>query len=88
MESNRARRLASLDLMEVASEASEVDASSYTGRAYEIEFLRRQTLFQQQAADAAERAASHTQRNADYMLWSVVVLALASLANVVIALLK
>ena len=63
--------------------------------AADAEFLRRQTLLQreitkaaQESAEAAKDAAKYTKQNACYMLWSVVVLALSSIANVVISLLK
>jgi hypothetical protein len=60
----------------------------------EFEFMRRQTVAQIEAAEAQERAASaaeetavYTRRNAFWMLLSVVVLTLSSLATFVLALL-
>jgi hypothetical protein len=54
----------------------------------QLEFLRRQTLIQREAADATKEAAEHAKRNANYMLWSVIVLTLASIAQVLVAWLK
>jgi hypothetical protein len=42
------------------------------------EAQERATIAQQEAADAAKETARYTQQNACYMLWSVIVLAIAS----------
>ena len=47
----------------------------------QVEFLRRQTILQQEATEAAKETAKHTKRNSDYMLYSVVVLAVAAVAH-------
>jgi len=54
----------------------------------QCEFLRRQTLAQQEAAAAAVETAEFTRRTARYMLWSVVVLALSAIAATLISLVK
>jgi len=96
----RREELAKLSLDELADRAaSDLTLSTNPAyRVYEIEFLRRQTLSQQEMAEAAkdntesqqemEQAAKDTakftQRNALYMLWSVIVLAIASVANLTV----
>lgn len=45
------------------------------------EFMRRQTVAQQEAAKSAETTAIYTRRNAHFMLVSVVVLALSSIGT-------
>jgi hypothetical protein len=54
----------------------------------ELEFGRRQTVAQQQAAKAAEETAVYTQRNALYMLLSVIVLTASSVATFVLAVMR
>jgi hypothetical protein len=75
-----------------------IDATSDAGTRQnvwiELEFVRRQTIAQQQAAEAqgraatpAEHTATYTRRNALFMLLSVIVLALSSVATFIISLL-
>ncbi len=51
----------------------------------QYEFMRRQTVAQQAAAEAAKETAIYTRQNARYMLASVVVLALSSAGTFVLA---
>ena len=52
-----------------------------------MEFLRRQTVLQEEATEAAKDAAEHTKRNANYMLASVVVLTIAAIVQAAVTLL-
>jgi hypothetical protein len=47
-------------------------------QAIEIEFLRREVLFQKEATDAAKETAKFTQDGARYMLWSTLALAISA----------
>lgn len=49
------------------------------------EFLLRQTQFHERQAAASEKAAAATERYTRYMFWSVVVLAIASVAQLAVA---
>ena len=51
----------------------------------EQEFMCRQTVAQQEAAQAAKETAIYTQQSARYMLVSVIVLALSSVGTFVLA---
>jgi len=52
------------------------------------EFLRRQTLAAIDAAKAAKDTAKFTRDSARYMLWSVAVLALSSIATLIVTIWK
>lgn len=80
-------------LDQVADSLSNAASGSTRHRIAMAEILRRQTVIQQEGADAQERAAAaaietanFTRLNARYMLWSVVVLAAASVGNFLITL--
>jgi hypothetical protein len=49
------------------------------------EWLLEANQAQQQAARAAQETAEYTKRHACYLIWSVVVLAIASIANVIVS---
>ena len=49
------------------------------------EILLKQTIFQQQASEAAIRTAVETQRYTRYMYWSVVVLTVSSALTLLVA---
>jgi hypothetical protein len=49
------------------------------------EFFRRQTALQREATQAASDTATYTQRNARYMLWSVIVLTISSVISAVLS---
>lgn len=49
------------------------------------EFLLRQTQFHERQAAATEKAAAATEKYTRYMFWSVVVLAIASVAQLAVA---
>jgi len=92
------QKLASLTLDELADKLA-VDANSLAHSIAMAEFTRRQTLAQQQAADAQIDASSaqiksgqaitdtaeYTRKNARYMLWSVIVLAITGSLSFVAA---
>lgn len=50
----------------------------------QLEFQRRQTLAQQEAAAAMIATADATKRNARYLLWSVVILAVSSVGSLIL----
>ena len=54
----------------------------------QYEFMRRQTVAQQEAAQAAKETAIYTRQSARYMLVSVIILALSSLSTFVLAMLS
>jgi hypothetical protein len=54
----------------------------------QYEFMRRQTVAQQEAAQAAKDTATYTRKNARYMLVSVIVLTLSALGTFILALLN
>jgi hypothetical protein len=69
----------------VADWVSNISPGSNNEMTARAEFLRRQTTLQREATQAAKEAAQaakdtaiYTKKNARYMLWSVVVLAIAS----------
>jgi len=73
---------------EVADWMSDISPGSNNEMTARAEFLRRQTLLQREATQAAKDAAQaakdtaiYTKKNARYMLWSVVVLAVASVVS-------
>lgn len=72
-----------------------ISAGSQNDQVANAEFMRRQTVLQQQAADAAireaaaaEQTAEYTRNNARYLLWSVIVLAASSIGTLIVSLLK
>ena len=72
-------------LMEKTNEEL-VDAIGFENQIQHV-YLCRQTIAQQEAAQAAKETAIYTRRNALYMLASVIVLTLASVGTFVLALL-
>lgn len=87
MQSER-QRLASMTLDQVADALADAPPESPRATAAIAEFMRRQTVAQREAADAqicaasaAEATAQHTRDNARYLLWSVIVLVVSSLAT-------
>ena len=70
---------------EVADWMAGVGPNSQNDMTARAEFLRRQTALQREAAQAAKDTATYTKKNARYMLWSVIVLAVSSLISAVIA---
>jgi hypothetical protein len=68
---------ATLTLDELAERLAEHEPNTVKWQAAMAEFTRR-------GAVAANETADATQRNARYMLWSVVVLTIASIANVIV----
>ena len=54
----------------------------------QAEFLRRQTIAQQEASAASVQTAEFTRRNARYMLWSVIALVASGASTAAIALLQ
>ena len=70
-------------LEELADFQARQDAGSANDQIAKAEFALRQTEFLERQAKAAESAALATIRSTKYMLWAVVVLAAASLANLV-----
>lgn len=60
-------------------------SDSENGRTARAEFLRRQTVLQEEATKASKDTAEYTKRTARYMLWSVIVIAVASVIQAVVA---
>jgi hypothetical protein len=93
--SDRRQELAKLSLDDLADAAAGPTPGSPLHGIHMAEFTRRQTLALQQAAEAQERAAEaqqegaraaidtarYTRRNAQYLLASVIVIALSALAT-------
>lgn len=79
------RQLAGKSLEEIADFSAGITMGSPNDQMAKTEFLLRQTLFQQQAAEAAIKTASETQRYTRYMFWSVVVLAVSSVLTFAVA---
>ena len=64
------------------------DDSSTTRKGLAMaEVYRRQLVFQQQASEAQQTAAEYTKKNARYMLWSVIALAVSSALSLLLAVL-
>lgn len=80
------RQLAGKSLEEIADFAAGITTGSPNDQMAKTEFLLRQTFFQQQAAEAAIKTATETQRYTRYMFWSVVVLAVSSVLTFAVAL--
>lgn len=88
MSSEREERFGGKSHSEVADFLSHSGAGSYNAHFAESEFLLRQTelldratVAQEKASEATIETAKHTSRSATYMLISVVVLALSSVAS-------
>ena len=81
------RQLAGKSLDEIADFMAGVTQGSLNDQMARAEFMLRQTEFQKQTSDAAKATASHTQRYTQYMLWSVVILAISVMANLVVSVL-
>lgn len=79
------RDLEKLTLEQVAGSAGV--PGSVASQEVQLEFTRRQTQAQIEAAEATKETATYTRQNARYMLWSVIVLAVASVASFVLDLL-
>jgi hypothetical protein len=82
------QKLASLSLDELADELGVPPSGSSPHTAAMAEFTRREALAQERVARAQEDAATAatataeaTRRSARYILWSVIVLAVASVLN-------
>jgi hypothetical protein len=69
--------LAKLSLDDLADWMAGITMNSQNDQLVRAEFQRRQTV-------AAEDTAVFTQQNARYMLWSVIVLALSSIATLIV----
>ena len=54
----------------------------------QAEFLLRQTKAAKESAQATKATAAYTKRNARYMLWSVIVLAVSSAITALISLIR
>jgi anti-sigma-K factor RskA len=81
------RQLAGKSLNEIADFMAGVTQGSLNDQMARAEFMLRQTEFQKQASDAAKATASHTQRYTQYMFWSIVILAISVVANLVVSVL-
>ncbi len=88
-------KMESWPLGQVADSMSNAEPTSVAHTRAMAEIIRRQTVLQQEATDAQKRGADataetarFTQLTARYMLWSVVVLALASVANLLVTLFR
>lgn len=95
MTSRREQLLVPMSLDTLADHAAGATPGTPEWHMARVEFLRRQTVMQQdaakatiEAADAAKKTAEYTRKNARYMLWSVIVLAASSLAGLLVALSK
>ncbi len=77
------RDLAGKSFEEVAEYMGGVTPGSLNDQ--KAEFMLRQTEFQKDAAEAAKQTALYTRRYTRYMFWSVVILALSAVANLVIS---
>ena len=62
--------------------ASKTTHTLLNHRAAEVEFLRRNVLFQKEASDAAKHTAEFTRHNAKYMLLSTIALAVSAILQV------
>jgi len=75
------RKLANLTLDDLADELGIAMSGSPPHTAAMAEFTRREALAQEATAAAAKETAEATRRSARYMLWSVIVLAVASVLS-------
>jgi hypothetical protein len=76
-----------MSLDEITERLSNASPSGETHAHLMAELTRRQTIAQIEAAGATKATAEHNRRNANYMLASVIVLVLASAAQVLVTLL-
>jgi hypothetical protein len=81
---NDRQRIGALSLDDLADHMASVGVGSQNDQVARAEFLRRQTLAAGEAAKAAEETAAYTRRNAHYILLSVVVLAVSSIATLIV----
>jgi hypothetical protein len=75
-------------LDDLTDRMASVTIGSPNDQAVRAEFLRRQTLAAIEAAKAAENTAKFTRDSARYMLWSVAVLAISSVATLIVTIWK
>jgi hypothetical protein len=75
-------------LDDLADRMASVTPGSPNDQAVRAEFLRRQTLAAIDEATAAQDTAKFTRNSARYMLWSVIVLALPSMATLIVTIWK
>jgi hypothetical protein len=92
MQAERSDVISGMSVDQLADFMSGVTPGSPNDQMAHAEFMRRQTAMQREATDAAIQAAQasneavkYTRANAGYMLWSVIVLAAASVANLFIS---
>ncbi len=87
MSSNVRQSLSEKSLDDLADYMAAVGglSDSENERTVRAEFLRRQTVLQQEATKAAKDTAEYTKRTARYMLWSVIAIAVASVIQAVVA---
>lgn len=71
----RKRPLSAMSWDDLTVHAGETGLTPLDHQAIEVEFLRREVLFQKEASDAAKDTAIFTMHNAKYMLWSTYALA-------------
>lgn len=74
--------LAELSLDDLTDKMAEMGNSNI--QTCQAEFLRRQTVLQAEATCATKDTADYTRRNARYMLWSVIVLAISSVISTMV----
>jgi hypothetical protein len=82
------RKLAAMSLDQVADVMAAADSGSATDQAAQAEFLRRQTESQFAADKAVIETSEYTRLNARYMLWSVIVLTLSSIATFLVSIMR
>jgi hypothetical protein len=82
------REVSELSLDELADWLADRSHGPQTDMIGTTEFLYRQTLLQKKATDATIETALYTRQNARYMLWSVVALALSSIATLLVTVYK
>jgi hypothetical protein len=80
--------LTAKSLTELADSMAAGQPGSQRDHEAQAEFLRRQTLFQQEASQAARATAASTSEYTKYMFWSVVVLAVSAFLSVVLDILR
>jgi folate-binding Fe-S cluster repair protein YgfZ len=73
------RDMTNSQVAEFMLKAAPDSVNDYRGR---VEFLLRQTEYQERAALATEQAAKSTARYTKYMFWSVIVLAASVLVSI------
>lgn len=80
--------IANLTLDEVADWVSNITPDSINEMAGKAEFMLRQTRLQEKATDAAIATAKFTRHSSIYMLLSVVVLAISSIATLALTIVQ